>query len=102
VSRLPFRQKHVHNTKDHRTGISGKSLVRAIEALPTSNDKPNVPVIISECGVLSPDEPIVASNSVEGDIWEDWPQDEEKVSEEKPEESREVAGKLKELATRCV
>lgn len=80
--------------------ISGKSLVRAIEALPTANDKPIVPVVISDCGVLSPDEPIGAPNAVEGDIWEDWPEDEDKVSEEKPEEAKEVAGKLKELATR--
>ncbi len=57
-------------------------------------------MVISDCGVLSPDEPIGAPNAVEGDIWEDWPEDEDKVSEEKPEEAKEVAGKLKELATR--
>jgi peptidyl-prolyl isomerase D len=59
-----------------------------------------VPVVIAKCGLLSPDEPLTPSNAIEGDIWEDWPDDEEKVSEEKPEEAKEVATKLKEIATR--
>jgi peptidyl-prolyl isomerase D len=57
---------------------SNKGLVRRIESLPTSNDKPNESVIIAAAGVLSPeeiskaDEERKAAQEASGgdDIWE--------------------------------
>ena len=57
---------------------TNRGLVRRIEDLPTTSDKPNQPVMIAAAGVLSPDElakeeeerkSLQASSSGE-DIWE--------------------------------
>ncbi|KIR63914.1 peptidyl-prolyl cis-trans isomerase D [Cryptococcus bacillisporus CA1873] len=87
--------------------ISNRSLVRRIENISTTSDRPNEPVTISSAGVLSPEQvaqleaerQAKQANSEGGDIWEDWPQDEEGVDAEKPEEALAVAGKLKEVGT---
>jgi peptidyl-prolyl isomerase D len=87
---------------------SNKGLVRRIESLPTSSDKPLEPVIIAASGVLSPEE--ISQSEAErkkaqeasggDDIWEDYPADEEGVDAEKPEEALSVAAKLKEIGTK--
>lgn len=50
-------KNHKHKWKTHKIGTvySGFDLVKQIEDLPTSNDKPNKPVKIVDCGVLTPD-----------------------------------------------
>lgn len=59
--------------------LTGKSIVRKIENLPTQNgDKPNKDVIISDCGQLTGDEAEEASNQIvdsTGDAYEDYPED---------------------------
>lgn len=71
---------------------SNRGLVRRIENIPTNNDKPNEPVLISAAGVLTPeevaqaDEAAKAANDNSGgeDIWE--------VGAIKGNELAEVAG----------
>ncbi|EAU84018.1 peptidyl-prolyl cis-trans isomerase [Coprinopsis cinerea okayama7 len=62
--------------------IKGKSIVRAIENNPTaSGDVPIEPVVIEDCGVLSPDDPSLAESTAEaqdGDPYEDYPEDEDR------------------------
>jgi peptidyl-prolyl isomerase D len=91
---------------------SNKGLVRFIENLPTTSDKPNEPVVIAASGVLSPEE--IAATQAERakaqelagadgqDVWEDYPDDEESIDAEKPEEALGVAAKLKEVGTKYV
>ncbi|ORY33090.1 cyclophilin-like domain-containing protein [Naematelia encephala] len=89
---------------------SNRGLVRRIESLPTTSDKPNEPVVISAAGVLSEEEvqkeeearkaaQEQASSGGE-DIWEDYPVDEESVDVDKPEEALGVATKLKDIGTK--
>ncbi|KAF8468882.1 cyclophilin-like domain-containing protein [Kalaharituber pfeilii] len=57
---------------------SGKGVVRKIENTKTdSNDKPKVPVVIEDCGVLdgTEDEAPTAQDSISGDQYEDFPED---------------------------
>ncbi|RSH95180.1 peptidyl-prolyl cis-trans isomerase cpr6 [Saitozyma podzolica] len=87
---------------------SNRGLVRRIENIPTTSDKPNEPVVIAAAGVLSPEEvakedeerKAAAQGPAGEDIWEDYPVDEEKIDAEKPEEALEVATKLKEIGTK--
>ncbi|KAK2460856.1 hypothetical protein APHAL10511_007326 [Amanita phalloides] len=59
--------------------IKGKSIVRQIENNPTSaGDVPKEPVVIVDCGVLSPDDPSLIEKPGDGDIYEDYPDDEDK------------------------
>lgn len=81
--------------------IAGKSLVRTMENLPTdSGDKPSEAVTITDCGELGPNDPLPTSNKIEGDVYEDFPDDDETVDEGKPEQSVEVASKLKDIGAR--
>ncbi|WWC98071.1 peptidyl-prolyl cis-trans isomerase D [Kwoniella sp. B9012] len=87
---------------------SNKGLVRRIEALPTTSDKPNEEVKIASAGVLTPediakeDEERKKAQEASGgeDIWEDYPQDEEGIDAEKAEEALSVALKLKDVGTK--
>ncbi|KAI9818655.1 MAG: peptidyl-prolyl cis-trans isomerase cpr6 [Phylliscum demangeonii] len=60
--------------------VSGKSVVRKIENLPTQNDKPHKEVKIRECGQLDPsdlssgDDSLPQADSL-GDRYEDYPED---------------------------
>jgi peptidyl-prolyl isomerase D len=57
---------------------SNRGLVRRIENIPVTNDRPNEPVVIAAAGVLSPEEvakqeeerKAAAQNSGEEDVWE--------------------------------
>ncbi|CAG8782466.1 18662_t:CDS:2, partial [Acaulospora morrowiae] len=76
--------------------IKGKSVVRAIENNPTiSNDKPIKDVEIVDCGELKEDENIETTESADGDIYEDWPDDQPEKSE--PKELLQIAKKVKEI-----
>ena len=59
--------------------IAGKGIVRAIENLEKgSDDKPLLPVVIEDCGELSPDEPLTTGDEQAGDAqdkFEDYPED---------------------------
>ncbi|CDZ98876.1 peptidyl-prolyl cis-trans isomerase [Phaffia rhodozyma] len=84
--------------------IQNKSLVRQIENIPTQpGDAPVSEVKIADCGVLTEEE-FAASQSTQagansdGDIFEDWPEDDEKL-EDKPEEGLRIAGILKAVGT---
>ncbi|KAI0049486.1 40 kDa cyclophilin [Auriscalpium vulgare] len=61
--------------------LRGKSIVRQVENYPTSSgDAPTVPITIANCGVLSPDDPSLTESAAapaDGDVWEDYPDDDE-------------------------
>lgn len=103
---------------------SNRGLVRRIENIPTTSDRPNEEVKIEAAGVLSPEEveaeekarqEALASGGVE-DVYEvghllvferldeadlqDYPADEEKIDAEKAEEALQVAQKLREVGTK--
>jgi peptidyl-prolyl isomerase D len=84
---------------------SNKGLVRRIENIPTTDDRPKEPVVIASAGVLSEDDlkkldEERGKDSGGEDIWEDYPVDEDKVDEEKPEEALRVGSALREIGTR--
>ncbi|TFK75550.1 hypothetical protein BDN72DRAFT_810375 [Pluteus cervinus] len=59
--------------------IKGKSVVRQIENNPTSSgDAPASPVVITDSGILSPDDPSLKEETLgaDGDPYEDFPGDE--------------------------
>jgi peptidyl-prolyl isomerase D len=62
--------------------VKGKSIVRKMEYHPTTaTDVPTKPIVIAACGVLSPDDPsLKESASLDGDNYEDYPQDDEHAS----------------------
>ncbi|KAG7095843.1 Peptidyl-prolyl cis-trans isomerase cyp40 [Marasmius oreades] len=79
--------------------IKGKSIVRQIENFPTSNgDVPTQPIIIEDCGVLSPDDPSLTAEpaGAEGDPYEDYPDDDDHDIA-KPEVALEIATKIREI-----
>jgi peptidyl-prolyl isomerase D len=72
-------------------------LVRKIESLPTSSDKPLSPVTITKAGVLQPSDPLPTSSSVQGDTYEEYPEDQPDLKEEDVKGYLTIATKLKEL-----
>ncbi|KAF8816328.1 hypothetical protein BYT27DRAFT_7184179 [Phlegmacium glaucopus] len=78
--------------------IRGKSIVRQIENFPTaSGDVPTSPIIIADCGVLSPEE-LAEFDSTKGfksDPYEDYPVDEDKDTEN-PEVALQIAKDVRE------
>ncbi|RIA97345.1 peptidyl-prolyl cis-trans isomerase D [Glomus cerebriforme] len=76
--------------------LKGKSVVRAIENNPTgANDRPIKKVTIVDCGELKEDEDDGVSVPADGDIYEDWPEDESGPSS--PENLLETAQKVKDI-----
>lgn len=83
--------------------IAGKSLVRQIENMATdAGDKPLVPVVIADCGALAEGEEVKKESKVEGDVWEDWPEDQEGLDEADLMAYVKIADALKELGSRWV
>ncbi|KAH9933093.1 peptidyl-prolyl cis-trans isomerase Cpr7 [Amylocystis lapponica] len=88
--------------------IRGKSVVRAIENHPTdSGDKPTEPCVIAECGQLSPDDPSLSGSdagAVDGDPYEDYPEDQDPIGgadvQEKPEVALRIAREIREVGNR--
>jgi len=81
--------------------IKGKSLVRQIENYPTANgDVPTSPIIISSCGVLSPNDPSLAEAvATDGDPYEDYPDDEDR-NVQNPEIALEIAKTVREVGNK--
>ncbi|KAJ8503308.1 hypothetical protein ONZ45_g10979 [Pleurotus djamor] len=78
--------------------IKGKSIVRQIENNPTSSgDVPIQPVVITSCGVLSPDDPSLSEVQPNGgDIYEDYPADDDHNLAD-PELALKIAQEIREL-----
>lgn len=78
----PVRYQTCHLPTDHLDGKhvvfgavkSNKSLVRRIENLPVSNDKPLEEVKIVDCGIFEGPEEVEGGKvgAEAGDVWEDW------------------------------
>lgn len=82
--------------------MKGKSLVRQIEHYPTaSGDAPTAPIIISDCGVLLPDDPSLKETDKVNleDPYEDYPVDDDRDSDN-PEVAIEIAQAVRELGNR--
>ncbi|KAF9077749.1 40 kDa cyclophilin [Rhodocollybia butyracea] len=82
--------------------IRGKSIVRQIENFPTSSgDAPTSPIVITECGEISPDDPSLTEVpvGVDGDPYEDYPDDDDhNVSN--PQTALEIAQAIREVANK--
>ncbi|KAF9484054.1 peptidyl-prolyl cis-trans isomerase [Pholiota conissans] len=82
--------------------IKGKSTVRQIENFPTaSGDVPTSPIIITDCGVLSPEDPSLKEDpeAQAGDPYEDYPIDEDRDSEN-PEIALQIAKAVREVGNK--
>ncbi|KAL4071718.1 peptidyl-prolyl cis-trans isomerase [Scleroderma citrinum] len=79
--------------------IRGKSVVRTIENYPTDGtDVPTAPIIISACGVLSPDDPCLQTSITSGeDVWEDYAVDDESGADKDPNLALQISEKVKEI-----
>ncbi|RHZ74111.1 hypothetical protein Glove_227g14 [Diversispora epigaea] len=75
--------------------INGKSIVRTVENIPTTNDRPIKTVKIVDCGELKEGEDDGIAEPADGDIYEDWPEDQSGKLESK--ELLEFARKIKEI-----
>lgn len=87
--------------------IRGKSIVRTIESQPTaSGDVPKAPCTIVACGELDPSDPslLPAAAGADGDPYEDYPQDQDALSDgdiqEKPEVALRVAREIREIGNK--
>ncbi|KIP04828.1 hypothetical protein PHLGIDRAFT_36734 [Phlebiopsis gigantea 11061_1 CR5-6] len=86
--------------------IRGKSIVRAIENHPTaSGDVPTEHCTIAACGQLDPSDPsLEASASADGDPYEDFPEDQDPLTDgdvhEKPEIALRVAQEIREAGNK--
>jgi len=79
--------------------IKGKSLVRQLENYPTSSgDVPSTPITISDCGMLSLDDPSLQNDAAaqSEDPYEDYPVDEDKDTEN-PETALQIAQVVREV-----
>lgn len=83
--------------------LRGKSLVRRIENLPTSSgDIPTEPVTITDSGELSPTDPSLSETAVpvDGDPYEDYPEDDDTHDTQNPAVALEAARVLRELGAK--
>jgi peptidyl-prolyl isomerase D len=82
--------------------VKGKSIVRQIEHYPTSSgDVPTSPIIIADCGVLSPDDPSLKADLKANleDPYEDYPADEDRDTDN-PEIALEIAKAVREIGNK--
>jgi peptidyl-prolyl isomerase D len=84
--------------------VKGKSVVRQIENYPKgSGDAPTKPILIADCGVLSPDDPSLkddpAATSNGNDVYEDYPDDEGR-DVKNPEIALSIAKEVREIANK--
>ncbi|KAI8988999.1 peptidyl-prolyl cis-trans isomerase Cpr7 [Trametes punicea] len=86
--------------------IRGKSVVRAIENTETgSGDVPVEPCIIADCGQLSPDDPsLVEPSAADGDVYEDYPEDQDPIDGkdigDSPEAALKIAREVREVGNK--
>ncbi|ODV92399.1 hypothetical protein CANCADRAFT_86310 [Tortispora caseinolytica NRRL Y-17796] len=79
--------------------IAGKSIVRLIEHIKTVvGDKPEVPVVITDCGEVPADQEIQVGTS-DGDKYEDYPEDESSLDPENQEQTYKASEEIKAIAT---
>ncbi|KAJ7766335.1 peptidyl-prolyl cis-trans isomerase [Mycena maculata] len=81
--------------------IKGKSVVRQVENFPTSSgEAPTSPIVIADCGVLSPGDPSLTEVAVaaDGDGHEDYPEDDD-ADVQDPAVALRIATELRALAT---
>jgi len=78
-----------------------RCVVRAIENYPTaSGDVPTSPIVISACGVLSPDDPsLTTSEATAGDSYEDYPDDDDS-DVQNPEIALNIARTIREIGNK--
>ncbi|KAJ0107108.1 hypothetical protein J7T55_014636 [Diaporthe amygdali] len=89
--------------------LTGKSIIRQIENLPTDSDKPRQAAVIADCGELLGEDAelaTAASNKPDalGDPYEDFPEDELSKQQGKEGEGKEgelSAQKVLQIATEC-
>lgn len=84
--------------------VYGKSVAREIERVKTNpQDIPETTISINECGEWVDGMPTPATNScydtIGGDIYEEYPEDDNNFNQESTEVAFEVASKIKESAT---
>lgn len=75
--------------------LKGKAVVRTLEALETSNDKPHQDAIITNCGELAEGEDDGVPVNDDGDNYEEFPDDHEGPKE--PKDILEIASKIKDI-----
>ena len=81
-------------------------MVRAIENTETaSGDVPVEACVIADCGQLAPDDPALSASSTgDGDVYEDYPEDQDPVDGqdvgEKPELALRIAREVREVGNR--
>ena len=86
--------------------IRGKSVVRAVENTETSSgDAPVEPCVIADCGELAPDDPTLTQPAAaDGDVYEDYPEDQDPVDGqdigEKPEVALKIAREVREVGNK--
>ena len=86
--------------------IRGKSVVRAVENTETSSgDVPVEPCVIADCGELAPDDPsLTQPAAADGDVYEDYPEDQDPVDGqdvgEKPEVALKIAKEVREVGNK--
>ncbi|KAG2175842.1 hypothetical protein INT44_000320 [Umbelopsis vinacea] len=73
--------------------LKGKGIVRAIENLPTSADKPVKDVVIANCGELAENESDGVPTPSDGDAYDEYPDDYEGAKE--PADLAKIATELK-------
>lgn len=76
--------------------------MRQIENYPTSTgDVPTSPIVIADCGVLSPDDPSLSETATadNGDPFEDYPEDEDRDTDQ-PEIALEIAQAVREVGNK--
>jgi peptidyl-prolyl isomerase D len=81
--------------------VKGKAVVRQIEHYPTASDVPTAPIIIADCGLLSPDDPSLQDDPKAKleDPYEDYPSDEDRDTEN-PEVALEIAKAVREVGNK--
>ncbi|CDO76132.1 hypothetical protein BN946_scf184332.g2 [Trametes cinnabarina] len=86
--------------------IRGKSVVRAIENTETgAGDVPVEPCIIADCGQLSPEDPSLAEPAAaDGDVYEDYPEDQDPIDGkdlgDSPEAALKIAREVREVGNK--
>lgn len=76
--------------------VRGKSVVRAVENSETSSgDVPVEPCVIMDCGQLAPEDPALSQpTAADGDVYEDYPEDQDPVEGQDVSQAPPVALKI--------
>ena len=75
--------------------LKGKAVVRTLEQLETTSDKPNKEAVITDCGELAEGQDDGIPVSDDGDDYEEFPDDHEGSRE--PKDILDIASKLKDI-----